>query len=193
MSSHKNFVVDYEQQPNNFPTHKHEPEFWESLGRLVATFGFLEETLGKAIFSFTATTPYETEDEIKKAYDSWLPKLEKALTDQLWNLTEVYAKAVKEHPDSKIENIDDLVEKLKDASKIRNVICHGSWHLPDSENKSIPFFVNRDNERFETPIDIQFLNQVQRHVSELICVVINSVTTMGWQFPGSNGPGERIW
>ena len=193
MYNHKSFIVDFEQLPESFPTHRHEPAFWESLGRLVATFGFLEETLGKAIFSFTATKPYETEEEVKKAYDSWLPKLEKALTDQLRNLTEVYTKAVKEHPDSKIENINDLVEKLKDALKIRNVICHGSWRLPDSEDKSIPFFINSNNERFETPIDIQFLNQIQRHVSELICVVINTVTTMGWQFPRSNGPGKQIW
>ena len=175
-----------------FPTHKHEPLFWECLGRAVATFGFLEETLGKAIFAFTATKPY-SETEVQNAYESWLTKLEGVLSDQLWNLIETYGKAVKEHPGATIENLDELLNQLKHAAKIRNVICHGSWQLPDSKGASIPFFVNRQQERFETAVDINFLTQLQKHVAELICGVINTVTHMGWQFPGSNGPGAVIW
>lgn len=49
------FAVDPDRLPANFPTHRHEAEFWEALGRGVATFGFFEEVLGKAIFSVTAT------------------------------------------------------------------------------------------------------------------------------------------
>ena len=185
-------IVDTGALPEGFPAHRHEPEFWESLGRAVATFGFLEETLAKAVFAFTATTPY-SEEEIKLAYEKWLPKLESLLSDQLWNLTESYGKAVREHPEATIENIDDLLDDLKKASKIRNVICHGSWRTPNDVGASVPFFFNRQNERFETPIDVAFLRQLQRHVSDLICSVINSVTHMGWQFPGSQGPGEVIW
>ena len=51
----KRYIVDVAKLPENFPTHRHSAEFWECLGRAVATFGFLEEVLGKAIFSFTAT------------------------------------------------------------------------------------------------------------------------------------------
>ncbi len=186
------FIVDSKALPKMFPTQMHEPVFWESIGRTVATFGFLEETLRKAIFSFTATKPY-SEEKIQAAYENWLPKLQHALTDQLWNLTESYGKAVREHPDSTIEDLDDILNQLKEASKIRNVICHGSWRPPNSNGASIPFFVNRNQEHLETPIDIEFLNQVQRHTTELICAVINTVTHMGWQFPGSNGPGKEIW
>ena len=75
-------IIDLGALPKMFPTHKHEPMFWESLGRAVATFGFLEETLGKAIFAFTATKPY-SEEEIQKAYENWLLKLQNALSDQL--------------------------------------------------------------------------------------------------------------
>ena len=175
-----------------FPTNFHEPEFWGALGRAVATFGFLEETLAKAIFAFTATKPY-SEEEIKKALDEWLPKLQRALSDQLGNLIESFGKAVREHPDAAIENLDDLLRALKEASKIRNVICHGSWPPPNSYGASVPFFVNRQQERFEIPIDISFLKQLQLHVSELICTVIDTVIFMGWQFPGSRGPGRAIW
>ncbi|MCI0466534.1 MAG: hypothetical protein L0Y57_05950, partial [Beijerinckiaceae bacterium] len=46
----RKFKLDCDKLPAQFPTHLHPPAFWEALGRVVATFGFLEETLGKAIF-----------------------------------------------------------------------------------------------------------------------------------------------
>ena len=65
--------IDSRGLPGKFPTHRHEPKFWESLGRAIATFGVSGRSLGKAIFSFTATRPYE-EAEIEQAYLEWLPK-----------------------------------------------------------------------------------------------------------------------
>lgn len=186
------YVVNRGALPTQFPTHKHPAEFWESLGRVIGTFGFLEETLCKAIFSFTATKPYD-EAEISRAYDEWLPKLERSLMDPLGSLIDSYGKAVRDHPHATITNLNDLLDDLREASKIRNVLCHGSWRTPDSNGRAVPFFVNRKKERFETPIDKQFLDQTQAHCVDLICAVINTVTHMGWQFPGSSGPGEAIW
>lgn len=185
-------VVNRNALPNRFPTHKHDPAFWEALGRAVATFGFLEDTLSKAIFAITATTHYE-EKEIEEAYKAWLPTLERALVDPLWNLIDVYGKAVRNNSIATVENFDDLLTDLRDASKIRNVICHGSWGLPDSMGATVPFFVNKQKEIFNTPVDTSFLDQLQRSTTSLACAVINTVTHMGWQFPGSTGPGEAIW
>lgn len=192
MTEIKRHVVDLEALPRNFPTNRHEPLFWEQLGRTVATFGFLEETLAKAIFAFTATTPY-SENEIQKELEKWLPKLQRALSDQLWNLIECYGKAVREHPGATIDNLEELIFHLKEAAEMRNVLCHGSWPPPDSDGASIPFFVNKKQQRFATRIDVASLVQVQDNAAELICAVVNTVTHMGWQFPGSNGPGKVIW
>lgn len=160
---------------------------------MVATFGFLEETLGKAIFSFTATRQYP-EMEIQAAYERWLPTLQRALSDPLGGLIDSYGKAVRENPKATISNLDDLTDHLRKASTIRNVLCHGSWNRrPDNQGRSLPFFVNRNSEVFETPVDLAYLNQVQRHATELACAVISTVTQMGYQFPGSTGPGEPIW
>lgn len=185
-------VVNQNGLPIGFPTHAHESEFWESLGRAVATFGFLEEVLVKAIFAFTVTTEY-SEAEIEEAYSKWVPKLERSLSDQLGGLIDTYGKSVRDNSRATIENLDDLLNDLRAASKIRNVLCHGSWRMPDSNGASVPFFVNRQKEVFETPIGVAFLNQVQKHSMELICAVINTVTHMGWQFPSSSGPGEAVW
>jgi hypothetical protein len=188
----KRFVVDLDNLPTLFPTHRHSPMFWETLGRTVATFGFLEEVLGKAIFAFTATTGYPA-SEIDEAFAKWLPTLERALIDPLGNLIDVYGKAVRNHSQATIENLDVLLSEFKKASVIRNVLCHGSWRSPDANGKSLPLFVNRQPMVWDTSIDIPYLNHTQTAVTELTCAVINTVTHMGWQFPGSRGPGKEIF
>ena len=180
----KRYYIDPASVPLKFPTHRHQKEFWENLGRVVATFGFLEEVLGKAIFSFTATRPLEP-SELDDAYQKWLTTLKKALTDPLGKLIGNYQKAVNEHPHASVQDFDTLINDLREASKIRNVLCHGSWRSPDSQGASRLFYIDKSLNEFCTPVDCAFLVQVQTHVAQLSCAIINSVTQMGWDFPGS--------
>ncbi|MDR3739373.1 MAG: hypothetical protein P4L40_10175 [Terracidiphilus sp.] len=185
-------IADQKNLPALYPTHAHPPQFWEHLGRTVATFGFLEEVLRKATFAFTGMRKY-SDQEIMGAYEAWLPKLEKTLTDPLCNLADSYRKAVREYPNSNIRNVDQLVDEIKKASEIRNILCHASWRPPDAEGKSLPFFANRKKEIVETNIGVDFLGQVQAHVATLARDVVDTVEQNGWQFPGSSGPGEIVW
>jgi hypothetical protein len=184
-------VVDINSLPTSYPTHRHSPLFWEWLGRAVATFGFLEETLGKAIFAMTGTRQL-SEEQAKAEYEVWFFTLKKALSDPLGNLIDSYDKAVRANSAATITNLDNLISDLRTASSTRNVLCHGSWPIPDANGKCIPFFVNRKGEIFSSAIDIEYLEQVQRHVLELCISVINTVTHMGWRFPGTSGPGCPI-
>ena len=191
MTQPSGHIVRVDELPTAFPTQLHSSEFWSALGRAVGTFGFLEETLGKAIYSFTATRLYE-QSEIEKAYENWLPTLQRALSDQLGSLIETYAKVVRDHGGANIDDFSGLIADLKDTTILRNVICHGSWKAPDSRGRSFPLFFNRKNEKFDTPIDVVYLVSLQQRTARLIYAVINSVTHMGWSFPGSNGPGQPI-
>jgi hypothetical protein len=166
--------------------------FWENLGRTIATFGFLEEVLGKAIFAFTATTRYP-EGEVDAAFEKWLPTLERALIDPLAGLIDSYGKAVRSNSEASIRNLDDLLNALRKASVIRNVLCHGSWRTPDADGKSLPLLVNGQKMVWNTQIDIPYLKQTQKAVAELACEVVTTVTHTGWQFPGSRGPGKTIF
>jgi hypothetical protein len=188
----KGHVVDRKNLPGDYPTHLLPAEFWEQLGRTVATFGLLEETLGKAIFSLTATRRYPDE-QVEAAYEKWLPTLRSAISDPLGRLIDQYAKALKDHGAVGLENPGDLIGDLRSAARLRNVICHGSWGGPDADGGSLPFFVTPKMMVFETHIDLGFLRQTRAHVVELICSVIDSVTHLGWQFPGSSGPGAVIF
>ena len=189
---HLGHVVQRDALPLGFPTHRHMPEFWEHLGRTVGTFAFLEDALCKAIFSLSATTQYR-ENEIEEAYRVWLKALERALADPLGNLIDVYGKVLRSNQSANLENTDQLIADLRSAAVLRNVICHGSWAPPDPNGATVPSFVNKKGEVFQTPIDVSFLVQLQKSAADLACAVIDTVTYMGWQFPGSNGPGGKIW
>tara|TARA_R110000787_G_scaffold229616_1_gene337180 strand:+ start:970 stop:1557 length:588 start_codon:yes stop_codon:yes gene_type:complete len=184
-------VVNLENLPEWYPTHIQDTKFWEALGRTVATYGFLEETLGKAIFAFTATREF-ADDEIPAAFEKWCGQLPAMLSDSLGSLIEKYDIAVRNHSEETIGGIDELISDLREAKRLRDVICHGSWQKPDEYGRSIPFFVNRKIEIFQEPVNDQYLDQVRRHVVDLACSVISSVTYMGWQFPSSGGPGYSI-
>lgn len=185
-------LIQRDAIPLGFPTHRHMPEFWEYLGRTVGTFAFLEDILCKAIFSLSATTQHR-EDQIEEAYRAWLTTLERALADPLGNLIDVYGKVLSSNQSANLENPDQLIADLRSAAVLRNVICHGSWAPPDPNGATVPSFVNKKGEVFQTPIDVSFLVQLQKSAADLACAVIDTVTHMGWQFPGSNGPGEKIW
>lgn len=190
----KRFAIDQNRLPQQFPTHRHAAEFWEQLGRTIATFGFLERTLGRAIFAFTGTREYQP-NEVEKAYEAWLKTLEHALTDQLHKLSESFERAVRENHKSsdEIERVQRLVADIQKAAKLRNALCHGSWSPPTADGKSKPYFVNRHKLVFDTEVDVAFLRQVQAHVCELACHVMDSVTFRGWRFPGSKGPGIPVF
>jgi hypothetical protein len=189
----KRFIIDFNNLPSSFPTQRHSPMFWEALGRTIATFGYLEEVLGKAIFAFTATIRYEETEIDDAVFDNWRLTLERALVDPLGGLIDSYGKAVRNNPEATIENLDELLDQLRAASVIRNVLCHGSWAAPDADGRSLPFFVNRQKMVWDTSIDIPYLEQTQKAVADLSCAIINTVTHMGWQFPGSHGPGKTIF
>ena len=188
----KRFVVKVDALPAAYPTNYHAAEFWEELGRAVATFGFLEEVLAKAIFAFSGMREIP-EDRAEAELEKWLPQLETALKDPLGGLVNSYASAVKAHGSATIQNLDELVSDLQKASALRNVICHGSWRVPDAQGRTRPFFVDRKLRVFDSPVDVAYLRQLQQHTLELACAVINSVTHMGWQFPGSAGPGKPVY
>lgn len=190
-------IIDRNNLPKMFPTHRHDPKFWEHLGRAIASFGFLEDTLKKAYFSFTGTTLVAREDA-EKAVKQWGRKLEKIMTMQLWNLADEFEQAATANPSNSTENIGELVADIKKAAELRNILCHGSWMLPNNEGKSVPRFSKKDRAtgkivQFADKIGIDFLLQVQAHVTDLICSVIDTVTHMGYQFPGGAGPGKPIW
>ncbi|MFN3243843.1 MAG: hypothetical protein ACE37K_20210 [Planctomycetota bacterium] len=189
-------VIDKSQLPPLFPTHRHGPAFWCSLGRAVATFGFLEEMLKKAVFALTGTVPApENQAEAAAAVQNWSDLLERSIVNPLNPLIDTFGKAARLHPESRHQNLAEFVAELRAAGKVRNLICHGSWGTPDENGASVPFYVTGkpgQQQVCDTPVTVAWLDQLQAHAAELACEVINTVTHMGYQFPGGSGPGRPV-
>lgn len=192
MNKVKRHILDQDRLPSGFPCHLLTDDHWCLLGKTVASFGTLEYFLGRAIFALTATRSYP-EDEIEKEYEKWLKQLERSLYNPLKPLVDEFIAAAKRHPDLSIVDIDVLKAELERAAEMRNVLCHGHWPAPDSFGKVTPFYVNKRLEVWDGPIDVDFLRKLQVATAELCVAVVNVVTHMGYQFPGSNGPGMAIF
>lgn len=98
------FIVDRDNLPKHYPTHRHTSTFWEGLGRTVATFSFLEDILKRAIFALSATRAYSSELELLTAYEKWNSKLETTLTDTLRKLSITYHTATQAHQEFSSES-----------------------------------------------------------------------------------------
>lgn len=188
----KGHIIDRDKLHVDFPTQCHESGFWEELGRTVAAFGCIEEMLGKAIFALTGAKEFDPEGD-PEAFNEWIKTLEKALTDQLGGLIISYEKALAENQRTKGNDYSTQLAELRQAKDIRNALCHGSWDKPDKQGRSVPKFVNRKLMIFETPVDVKFLRKTRSALRHLICDVLDSVTSVGYQFPGSGSPGEQLW
>ena len=188
----KGYVIDRDKLHPDYPTQLHSPEFCEELGRTIASFGFIEEMLGKAIYALTGSKEFDPEGD-PEAFSEWIKTIEKALTDQLGGLIIAYEKALAENPRTKGNDHSAQIADLKQAKEIRNALCHGSWSKPDDQGRSIPKFVNRKLMVFETPVDVAFLKQTRSALRNIICDILDSVTMVGYQFPGSGSPGKQLW
>ncbi|PTD22483.1 hypothetical protein [Sphingomonas fennica] len=138
----KGYIIDRDKLHANYPTQFHDAAFCEELGRTVATFGFIEEMLGKAIFALTGAKEFDPQGD-PDAFNAWIKTLEKTLTDQLGGLIIGYEKALAENPRTKGNDYSIQLAELKKAKDIRNALCHGSWSKPDDQGRSVPKFVNR--------------------------------------------------
>ena len=190
-------IVDVSQLPDLHPTHLHCEEFWCSLGRAVATFGFLEEVLKRAILALTGTYPAPPDEaDVPAAVEAWRDVVSRSLVGTLSPLIDTFGKSARFHPDSKHENLDDFLLDLRAAAKLRNIICHGSWGAPDLDGGSVPFYVTGKagvEQVFSVPVTVAWLDQLRAHTAELACGVVNTVTHMGYQFPGAAGPGQPVF
>ncbi len=87
----------------------------------------------------------------------------------------------------------NLIVDLNKAKDLRNLLCHASWREPNGEGEALPFFVKKNDKLANyTRMDVMYLQQVQLGTAELCGEVVSVVTKMGYQFPGSNGPGKPV-
>ncbi len=179
------YLVNFQHLPEYWPTHIMPTEFWEELGRTIASFGFLEEILKKTIFALSATREHKL--ITLEMYERWARNLEPTVKGPLGGLIDRYEKELKAD-----ESSHSLIDDLRKVKKQRDILSHGSWRPGSDGKKAKPFFVNREGKISDTEYGVDDLRELRRFVTEVTCSCVNTVTSKGLQFPGSNGPGEPI-
>lgn len=179
--------------PNDWPTHLLPDTFWAELGQPIATFGFLEDHIKRALFALSGTRPIKAGADVSAEVDKWSERLETQLSDVLGSLVpKLYDEL---NLDNRIDETFkiELISRLRDAKDIRNILCHASWGRPDSNASVLPRFFHKKEGEITSPINIPFLQQTRSETITIICDITDMITQLGYQFPGSRGPCSPVF
>ena len=132
-SDDKEMIKNMDKEKIYWPTNFMSPDFWEELGRTVATFGQLEFILKRTLISLPLKF---TKEQFKKERE----KIEIMATSSLNDLVkklEDYSQHIKVPPPP-----PSLFENLHKAIDRRNILSHGAWEPINS--KAYPQLLKRD-------------------------------------------------
>ena len=124
--------------PEDWPTQKGAPEFWEEIGRTVASFAVLEDILARVLVAVTGSREYDEEEISREDLHGLVKQLNAGLEKPMYdNLTILINRLDETHfPDEK--NFGrlraELVRRLRLVNPWRHAISHGAWVGFDSGN-----------------------------------------------------------
>lgn len=185
-------MIDREQLPKDWPTSPGEAAFWTELGRAVATFTFLEDTLARAHFALTATRRYDDFEQANAAYSQWMKQLEQSLTDSLNPLTDKIEKAFEGDNRVPPDIGASIVARLRELRVWRNALCHGTWEnfATDGSAHLRHFRKGSDGpEQLQDRLTLETISSIRAETTELTISVVDIVAAAGVRLPGSALPG----
>ena len=187
------YRIARDHMPHRWPTHRCPAEFWEELGRTIATFGFLEDCLKRANLAVTATRKYESVEEAEAAFARWERDLEKSLDESLRILIKRFVCALNHDDRFRQDYVSKIEKRLNEVADWRNALCHGSWtdYNPKSGMATLRHWPRKGwREHSERRISRDDLAAICHDVVDITYRVIDAVNSNGIQFPGTEGPGE---
>lgn len=188
-------AVDTKRMDSHWPTHRCPAEFWEELGRTVAAFGFLEDSLQRANLAVTATREYGSVQEAEEAFKTWERELELSMDETLGTLVHRFVTALKDDERYSPREEGEIERRLQSVAWWRNALCHGAWTDYDSKSghATLRYWPKkRWRDELDRPISRGDLARIRRSTVEVTVLIIDAVTTRGIQFPGSNSPGRSV-
>ena len=189
------FSVDTTRMDSRWPTHACPAEFWEELGRTIAAFGFLEDSLQRANLAITATRKYRSVHEAEEAFKTWERELELSMDETLGVLARRFVTALKDDERYSLTDEHEIERKLKRVAWWRNALCHGAWTDYDSMSgyATLRYWPRKQwRDQGDRPLSRCDLARIRRAAVEVTILVIDAVTTRGIQFPGSDSPGRAV-
>ena len=184
-------VVDRDRLPEDWPTHRGSSEFWEELGRAVASFSYLEDTLARAYFGLTGTKTFETVDQAEAAFPEWAKELKQALTDSLYALTSKLGKAFEDDDRVPKAVASDFIAHLDELRVWRNALCHGAWQDFSVDGSSQLRYFRKTApgvEQLDVRLTLEKVSTIRLETVELTLDIMDLLSAAGVQFPGTAPP-----
>lgn len=136
-------------------------DFAAALGQAVATFGWLEEVLKRALFSLERVRL--ARDLTAAELARWRQHMTDIADDSLGTLIEQLDSALRRHPG--IDDRDDINDRLVVLKHQRNLICHASWSPTAEKARWRPAFVAMKGESVPADLSAPELD-LMRHEAE---------------------------
>ena len=187
-----NLVVNRARLPADWPTDRGSSEFWEELGRTIATFCHLEDMLARAYFVLTGTREFDDLDQVMAAFPGWERQMKESLTDSLYSLTSKMRDALNDDDHVAVDFSHDFLARLDKIRVWRNALCHGAWQSFEADGSaSLRHFKKAPDgpERLEASLNIEEIASIRAATVELTADVVDIVTAAGVLFPGTLIPG----
>ena len=188
-------VVDRARLPDDWPTNRGSPAFWEELGRTVAAFTHLEDMLARAYFGLTASRQYADMEEATAAFPQWEKALKELLTDSSYSLTSKLRKAFRDDARVPDEFAGDIIAHLDALRVWRNALCHGAWQeFAGDGSTSLRHFRKGDDgpEFLDSRLTIETISSIRAEAVALTVDVVDILSAAGVHFPGTKLPGADL-
>ncbi|MDO5631488.1 MAG: hypothetical protein Q4G22_06590 [Paracoccus sp. (in: a-proteobacteria)] len=156
----------------------------QAIGHTVSAFGFLEESLKRAIYSLTLKGLGDSASDA--ALQAWIERMEDLADDSMGTLIDAFASASR---NSEAEGRKPLIAELREIRKMRNLICHASWRPTHAPGLWQPTFINTKGAPAPGPMTATEVNRLhdQTLAAARHCLAIMRATGITGQIAGHEG------
>ncbi len=165
----------------DWPLSRDNPAFWEELGKTVAMFGSLEDTLTSACYGLTEppADPNDLRSEHVPAHLEWYAKLEASRTNTMRIATDRFVKLLKD--DGRVPHAvrHELRVQLEELRRWRNALCHGTWFgFSDAGAGVLSHFYKEDKRvvRFPPMVTLRDLAELRARIVHIIIRVAEAAS-----------------
>lgn len=149
-------------------------DFAAAIGHAVASFGFLEEALKRAIFALSRDGLGETPND--RALAAWLRRMEEIADDTMGTLIDQF---VKQMGRAQVRGRDDLARDLRAIRKSRNMLCHASWKPVADSPRWHPAFLNTKGESFPDDLSAEDIYRIHEATLNAAARIVSIMRATG--------------
>lgn len=169
----------------DWPLSRDNPDFWEEIGKTVAMFGNLENTLASCCYGLTQPPADITHIQPKqiKAYLNWYAEMEEMRTNSLGVLTDRFMKLLEK--DGRVPHAAraELCQQMNELRPWRNALCHGAWFGVSGDGDGVLCHFYKENNRivrFPAMVSLKDLASLRVRLVDIILRVSESASIAGY-------------